>query len=116
MDQKPARTRIAPSPTGRFQVANARNALFAYIVARQTGGQFILRFEDTDLKRFVPGSEEEIVRSMRLVWEVMKIVIEPSAAVPLACLLDRSIDVAGARVGVILSGCNVDLDRLPRQA
>ena len=64
MDQKPARTRIAPSPTGRFHVANARNALFAYIVARQTGGQFILRFEDTDQRRFVPGSEEEIVRSL----------------------------------------------------
>jgi glutamyl-tRNA synthetase len=61
---KPARTRIAPSPTGRFHIANARNALFAYIVARQTGGQFILRFEDTDRKRFVPGSEEEIVRSL----------------------------------------------------
>jgi glutamyl-tRNA synthetase len=64
LDQKPARTRIAPSPTGRFHVANARNALFAYIVARQTGGQFILRFEDTDQKRFVPGSEEEIVRGL----------------------------------------------------
>jgi len=63
-DLKPARTRIAPSPTGRFHVANARNALFAYIVARQTGGQFLLRFEDTDQKRFVPGSEEEIVRSL----------------------------------------------------
>jgi glutamyl-tRNA synthetase len=61
---KPARTRIAPSPTGRFHLANARNALFAYIVARQTGGQFILRFEDTDQKRFVPGSEEEIIRSL----------------------------------------------------
>jgi len=61
---KPARTRIAPSPTGRFHLANARNALFAYLVARQTGGQFILRFEDTDQKRFVPGSEEEILRSL----------------------------------------------------
>lgn len=64
MNIKPARTRIAPSPTGRFHLANARNALFAYLVARQTGGQFILRFENTDLKRFVPGSEEEIVRSL----------------------------------------------------
>jgi glutamyl-tRNA synthetase len=61
---KPARTRIAPSPTGRFHLANARNALFAYLVARQTGGQFILRFEDTDQKRFVSGSEEEILRSL----------------------------------------------------
>ena len=64
MNIKPARTRIAPSPTGRFHLANARNALFAYLVARQTGGQFILRFEDTDQKRFVPGSEEEIFRSL----------------------------------------------------
>ncbi len=64
MDIKPARTRLAPSPTGRFHLANARNALFAYLVARQTGGQFILRFEDTDQKRFVPGSEEEILRSL----------------------------------------------------
>jgi len=64
LNLKPARTRIAPSPTGRFHLANARNALFAYLVARQTGGQFILRFEDTDQKRFVPGSEEEILRSL----------------------------------------------------
>lgn len=61
---KPARTRLAPSPTGRFHLANARNALFAYLVARQTGGQFILRLEDTDQKRFVPGAEEVIVRSL----------------------------------------------------
>jgi len=62
------------------------------------------------------ASEEAIIRAMRMTWEKMKIVIEPSAAVPLACLLERSIDVAGARVGVILSGGNVDLDRLPWQA
>lgn len=64
MDIKPARTRLAPSPTGRFHVANARNALYSYLVARQTGGQFILRIEDTDQKRFVPGAEEVIVRSL----------------------------------------------------
>jgi threonine dehydratase len=61
------------------------------------------------------ASEDAIVRAMRMTWEKMKIVIEPSAAVPLACLLERSIDVDGARVGVILSGGNVDLDRLPWQ-
>lgn len=64
MTTKPARTRLAPSPTGRFHVANARNALYSYLVARQTGGQFILRIEDTDQKRFVPGAEEVIVRSL----------------------------------------------------
>jgi len=61
------------------------------------------------------ASEEAIVSAMRMTWERMKIVIEPSAAVPLACLLERSLDVAGARVGVIITGGNVDLDGLPWQ-
>ena len=64
MDIRPARTRLAPSPTGRFHLANARNALYSYLVARQTGGQFILRVEDTDQRRFVPGAEEVIVLSL----------------------------------------------------
>ena len=59
------------------------------------------------------ASEDAIVRAMRMTWERMKIVIEPSSAVPLACLVERTLDVAGARVGVILSGGNVDLDHLP---
>ena len=63
MNQKPVRTRMAPSPTGRFHLGGARTALFNYLLARQTGGRFILRLEDTDQKRFVPGSEEEVVRS-----------------------------------------------------
>jgi glutamyl-tRNA synthetase len=55
---------MAPSPTGRFHLGSARTALFDYLLARKTGGQFVLRLEDTDQKRFVPGSEEEIVRSL----------------------------------------------------
>jgi threonine dehydratase len=62
------------------------------------------------------ASEGAIVHAMRMTWERMKIVIEPSSAVPLACLLERTLDVAGAKVGVIVSGGNVDLDRLPWQA
>ena len=62
------------------------------------------------------ASEEGIVAAMRLTWEKLKIVIEPSSAVPLAAILERTLDVAGARVGLILSGGNVDLDRLPWQA
>jgi threonine dehydratase len=62
------------------------------------------------------ASEEAIVAAMRLVWEKMKIVIEPSSAVPLASLVERTHDVAGQRVGILLSGGNVDLDRLPWQA
>jgi threonine dehydratase len=61
------------------------------------------------------ASEEAIMRAMRMTWERMKIVIEPSAAVPLACLLDRSLDVQDTKVGIILSGGNVDLERLPWQ-
>jgi threonine dehydratase len=58
-------------------------------------------------------SEEAIVRAMRMMLERLKIVVEPSAAVPLACLLERTLDVGGARVGVIVSGGNVDFDHLP---
>jgi threonine dehydratase len=71
----------------------------------------------TALRRHVAAfgtcSEEGIVRAMRMMFERMKQVVEPSAAVPLACLLERSLDVAGKRVGVIVSGGNVDVDRLP---
>lgn len=60
-------------------------------------------------------SEAAIVRAMRMMFERMKQVVEPSAAVPLACLLERTLDVGGQRVGIIVSGGNVDLDRLPWQ-
>jgi len=58
-------------------------------------------------------SEEAIVEAMRCLWERMKILVEPSAAVPLGAVLSRRLDVAGRRVGLIVSGGNVDLDRLP---
>src|SRR6266496_2990332 len=61
----------------------------------------------------VTVSEEAIVSAMRTIWETMKIVIEPSAAVPYASISDRAIDVSGKRVGIILTGGNVDLDALP---
>jgi threonine dehydratase len=54
-----------------------------------------------------------IIEAMRLIWERMKLVVEPSAAVPLAALLAGRLEVGGLRIGVILSGGNVDLDRLP---
>ena len=63
--------------------------------------------------RIVTVSEEAIAAAMRTVWERMKIVIEPSAAVPLAAVLDGELDVRGRRTGIILSGGNVDLDCLP---
>jgi len=56
----PVRVRFAPSPTGSLHLGSARTALFDYLLARQTGGQFILRIEDTDRKRLVEGAEQEI--------------------------------------------------------
>ena len=53
------------------------------------------------------ATEETIVRAMRMTWERMKIIIEPSSAVPLACLLERSLDITGAAAGVIISGGNI---------
>ena len=61
----------------------------------------------------VTVGDPAIIRAMRLIWERMKIVVEPSAAVPLAALVEKRIDIRGARVGIVLSGGNVDLDRLP---
>jgi len=61
----------------------------------------------------VTVSEEAIVLAMRAIWETMKIIIEPSASVPYAAIAERVIDVDGKRVGIILTGGNVDLDALP---
>jgi threonine dehydratase len=52
---------------------------------------------------------------MRLMWEHLGLVVEPSSAVPLACMLEGSLDLRGRRAGVIVTGGNVDLDRLPWQ-
>src|SRR4030088_2444645 len=62
---KPARTRFAPSPTGYLHVGGIRTALFAWLVARQSGGQFILRIEDTDQKREVAGAETHIIENLK---------------------------------------------------
>lgn len=62
---KPARTRFAPSPTGYQHVGGIRTALFAWLLARQSGGQFILRLEDTDKTREVEGSGQHIIESLR---------------------------------------------------
>ncbi|MEN6572049.1 MAG: glutamate--tRNA ligase [Anaerolineaceae bacterium] len=61
----PARVRFAPSPTGHMHLGSARTALYDYLLAHQTGGQFVLRIEDTDIKRYVPGAEEELMNGLR---------------------------------------------------
>src|SRR5574344_2273966 len=54
------RTRFAPSPTGFMHIGNLRTALYAYLYAKHNGGDFILRIEDTDRERYVPGAEKFI--------------------------------------------------------
>jgi glutamyl-tRNA synthetase len=69
---KPFRVRFAPSPTGRTHLGSGRTALYNFLLARQSGGQFILRIEDTDQKRYVPGAESELMESLRwlgLAWD-----------------------------------------------
>ena len=58
------RTRYAPSPTGRMHVGNLRTALYAYLIAKHQGGDFLLRIEDTDQERFVEGATEIIYRTL----------------------------------------------------
>ena len=62
---KPARVRYAPSPTGAPHVGNIRTALFNWLYSRHTGGQFIVRVEDTDQAREVPNGLELILESLR---------------------------------------------------
>jgi len=61
----PVRVRFAPSPTGHMHLGSARTALYDYLIARKTGGKFILRIEDTDFKRYVPGAEQELIDGLR---------------------------------------------------
>lgn len=61
----------------------------------------------------VTVSEEGIIEAMRMIWERMKIIIEPSSAVPLAAILEKKINVQDKKVGIILTGGNLDLGRLP---
>ena len=61
---KKVRTRFAPSPTGRMHVGNLRTALYAYLIAKHEGGDFILRIEDTDQERYVEGALDIIYRTL----------------------------------------------------
>jgi threonine dehydratase len=67
------------------------------------------------VEQIVTVSEKAIIEGMRLIWERTKLIIEPSSAVPIGLLLEKKIDLSGLRVGVIISGGNVDLERLPWQ-
>lgn len=67
----PVRVRFAPSPTGALHIGGVRTALYNYLLAKKTGGTMILRIEDTDQTRFVPGAEDFIIDSLK--WAGIKI-------------------------------------------
>ena len=63
--ERKVRVRFAPSPTGPLHIGGVRTALYNYIFARKHGGDMILRIEDTDSRRFVPGAEDYINESLQ---------------------------------------------------
>ena len=70
--ERPARTRFAPSPTGYVHIGSMRTVIFEWLWARHTGGQFVLRIEDTDRNRYVEGAEDQLkesIRRMGLMWD-----------------------------------------------
>ncbi len=76
------RTRFAPSPTGRMHVGNLRTALYAYLIAKHEGGDFILRIEDTDQERYVEGALDIIYHTLKETgWFMMKVRIWMAALV-----------------------------------
>jgi threonine dehydratase len=70
-------------------------------------------FVSSHVEDILLASEQEIVDAMKLIWQRMKIVMEPSSAVPLATILKNKNTFAGKRVGVIITGGNVDMNKLP---
>jgi threonine dehydratase len=80
---------------------------------RASLGEMTWHFVSRSVADIMTAGERGIVDAMYLTWQRMKIVIEPSSAVPVAAILARPDFLAGRRIGVILTGGNVDLDRLP---
>ena len=80
---------------------------------RTSLGDVTFKIMSEKLDDLVTVSEVSIIREMRSVWERMKLIIEPSCAVPVAACMEQKIDIKGKKVGIILTGGNVDLDKLP---
>ncbi len=76
-------------------------------------GEYTLEIILKNVDDIITVSEEEIVKAMRLIWERMKIIIEPSCAVPLAAVLQQPERFRGKKIGIILTGGNVDVEELP---
>ena len=93
------RVRFAPSPTGALHIGGVRTALFNYLFARQHGGEMLLRIEDTDSTRFVPGAEEYITES--LAWLGIEIDEEVNMNTPRGAFAELTKPGAKVRTFVI---------------
>ena len=80
---------------------------------RTSLGTFTFPIIRDHVSEIIPVDEALIIEAMRLIWTRMKILVEPSSAVPLAAIMKQKSKFKGKRVGIILSGGNVDLDHLP---
>ena len=119
---RPSAKVIASEPAGADDAAESfRQGALVYQEKKNTIADGLLAnvgaMNFALMQRHVDGvvtvGEEAIIAAMRTIWETMKIVIEPSAAVPYAAVLEERANLRGKRVGIILTGGNVDLDSLP---
>jgi threonine dehydratase len=99
---------------GKLVYQEKKNTIADGLLANVGATNFALMQRHVD--DVVTVSEEAIVAAMRGLWETMKIVVEPSAAVPYAAVLEERLELRGKRVGLIVTGGNVDLDALPWMA
>ena len=122
--QSPSTQVIAVEPAGAddafrsLQTGEIQPSINPQTIAdglRTSLGELTFAVIQQHVAQIVTVSEDAIASAMRQVWERMKLIIEPSSAVPVAALLERQIDVTGKRVGVVITGGNVDLGHLPWQ-
>lgn len=99
--------------TGKLQRFDTTNTIADGL--RTTLCERTFHIIQNNLNDIVTVTDESIIRAMRMIWERMNIIIEASCSVPVAAILEKKIDVTGKKVGIILTGGNVDLDHLPWQ-
>ena len=99
--------------SGRLEPLGSANTIADGLRARLSERTFAIMSKH--VRDVITVSEAEIVRAMRLIWERLKVIVEPSAAVSLAAVFAAHDRFGGRRVGVVLSGGNLDLVRLPWQ-
>ena len=96
---------------GAIQLNKTTNTICDGLRAQLGGLNFSIIKDKVD--EIITVSEEEIINAMRMIWERMKIIVEPSCAITLGAILKRKDEIKGKKIGLIMSGGNVDLSQLP---